>query len=219
MHKPELIIFDINETLLDLTLINDQINQKLGSEYAATLWFKTLLHYSLVETVTQNYLDFGAIGNATLKMTAAHFNKELSDTSINDILSKIKELPPHLDVIEALTLLKNKNYKLAALTNGGVTTLKHQLNYAQLTHFFENIYSVEEVKKFKPHPLTYHFVADAVKIPIKNCLMVAAHSWDILGAQRSKLQTAFIKRDKKELYPLLKPDYIFNDLLELAQQL
>ncbi len=47
-------------------------------------------------------------------------------------------------------------------------------------------------------------------------LMVAAHAWDLAGAKNVGLQTAFVARPGKTLYPnLAKPDYVVNDLLEL----
>lgn len=68
LNKPSCIIFDVNETLLDLGEIKKKVNEALGSKRGFKLWFSMLLHYSLVDTVTQNYHDFGTIAGTTLGM-------------------------------------------------------------------------------------------------------------------------------------------------------
>ena len=89
--KPRLLIFDVNETLLDLKPMKVAINHALANELAFDNWFSSLLHYSLVESISGKYQDFGSIGAATLKMTAEKFEKQISDSKINDVLSLIKK--------------------------------------------------------------------------------------------------------------------------------
>lgn len=86
-EKPQLLIFDVNETLLDMSKVKASMNEKLGSDTAFLLWFSRLLEFSMVETLTGNYLDFGTVGKAVLKMTAANFSVELSKEEVEDILS------------------------------------------------------------------------------------------------------------------------------------
>ncbi len=79
MLKPQLLIFDVNETLLDLSPLKDSINSALENDLGFEVWFPQLLHYSLVETLTGNYRDFSEIAAAVFKMTAEKFNKNFSD--------------------------------------------------------------------------------------------------------------------------------------------
>ena len=93
-----------------------------------------------------------------------------------------------------------------------------QFKNAGLTHFFEKRYTVESTRKFKPHPDTYRFVLKDLDVEPDEVLMVAAHAWDLAGAKNVGLQTAFIARPGKALYPnVAAPDYVVSDLSELVR--
>ncbi|WP_254448409.1 HAD family hydrolase [Spirosoma rhododendri] len=76
--RPKAIVFDVNETLLDLSSLQRAFTQTFNEQFAFKFWFSTLLQYSLVDTLTTNYHDFGQIGKAALTMTSAYFDKPLS---------------------------------------------------------------------------------------------------------------------------------------------
>lgn len=215
--KPELLIFDVNETLLDMAPIKKAINQELKSEQASALWFSKLLYYSLAESVTGDYRDFGEIGAATLKMTAQLLSREISEERIKEILGKMKNLEPHPEVKQGLQDLKDTGLKMVVLTNGGQKTVDEQLDYAGLTQFFDKKYSVEAVKKFKPHSDPYNHVLEQENTAPASAFMIAAHGWDILGASRAGLQTGFISRPGKFQYPHEKADYSGEDLVQLVK--
>ncbi|MFT5943261.1 MAG: 2-haloacid dehalogenase, partial [Sediminicola sp.] len=148
------------------------------------------------------------------------FDKQISESKIKDILSLIKKLPPHPDVLQGLNLLKNSGIKMVALTNGNMEVVKAQLKYAEIDHFFDELFSVESVKQFKPHPTTYAHVLKEMKASPIYTMMVAAHGWDILGAQRAGLMTGFVSRPGKFPYPLAEEaDIIGSNILSIAQTL
>ena len=214
--KPQLLIFDINETILDLSPLKESINQLLGSSEGFDLWFPKLIQFAMVETLTGSYSDFGEIGAATLEMTAQSFSESISEKEIKTTLSIITQLQPHPDVLEGLVNLKKKGFRLVALTNGGKSTLEKQMNYSGLDFYFDSLYSVESVKKFKPHPETYNYVLKKENCDPKNAMLFAAHAWDIVGAQQAGLQTAFIERNGKYLYPNTeKPSLSVKNLTDL----
>lgn len=217
---PKVLIFDVNETLLDLTPIKTQVNEALQSDSAFDSWFSALLHYSLVETTTGSYKDFGEVGKDTLRMVSKNMERPLSDKHIDSILSVITNLSPHPEVDKSLASLKNYGCILVALTNGGQKTVEAQLDHAKLAHYFDRIISVEQVKKFKPHRSSYQYVLDLYKINPQEAILIAAHGWDIYGAQVAGLQTGFIAREGKHLYDLSqKPEYIWEDLWAITQAL
>ena len=219
MTQPRLLIFDVNETLLDLKPLARRINAVLSDEHAFELWFSTLLHYSLVETVSGKHQDFSKIAKATFKMTAAKYKKVLAEEEIDSILGLITQLPAHSDVAKALAKLKNK-YTLVALTNGNSQVAKEQLNFAEIASFFDRIFSVDEAEAFKPNAKPYQFVLSKMQVDPENAMLVAAHGWDITGAQRAGLQTSFIAREGKFKYPLAEqPTYDCKDLNELVKRL
>lgn len=133
------------------------------------------------------------------------------------IVIPLSSLPAHTDVIPGLEVLSKSDYKLVSLTNSSFKGVETQFKYAGLTDFFDKRYSVEQIKKYKPHPDTYKIVLNDLGVKPEEVLMVAAHAWDLMGAKHVGLQTAFIARSGKTLYPhTAKPDYIVNNLQELA---
>jgi len=218
--KPKLIIFDVNETLLDLEPLKIKVNAILENSNAFEIWFRMLLHYSLVETTTGGYKGFGAIGKATFKMLTTQLQITISEDQIDVVLGTIRNLPPHSDVKTGLSKLKESGYKLMALTNSSTETMTAQLKFAEIDDYFDAFISVEEIKKYKPHPDTYKYVLDKYNLPAAEALMLAAHAWDILGAKRCGLQTAFINRPGKQLYPLEgSPDMTGSNIVDIAEQL
>ena len=209
-----LLIFDVNETLLDLEPVKRAINEALSSPVAFENWFAKLLQFSLVETLTGRYRDFGEIGVSALKAVAQKNTATLSEDKIKHILDRMTKLEAHPDVPGALKKLKDAGFRVVTLTNGGQATVEKQLENAQLTPYFDAVYSVASVKKFKPHPDTYNYVLQQQKTPAAQAVLIAAHDWDIYGAQRAGLQAAFISRPGKYLYPGGKDPQIAGKTLE-----
>ncbi|GJL84185.1 MAG: haloacid dehalogenase [marine bacterium B5-7] len=222
MDKPKAIIFDVNETLLDLAPLKASVGKALdGREELLPLWFSTMLHYSLVETLTGNYHSFGEIGIAALMMVAKTQGIELQyEDAKTAIVAPIRSLPPHQDVAAGLQSLSENGFRLVSLTNSSTEIAETQLGHAGLTDLLEKRYSVESVKKYKPHPETYRMVMNDLGVRPEEVLMVATHAWDLAGAKSIGLQTAFIARPGTSFYPnVAKPDYVVNDLAALAKLL
>lgn len=218
----KVVFFDINETLLDLTSIATSIANALGGRPdLVPLWFSNLLHHSVVETLTGQFHSFGEIGVAALKMVAENRNIPMSDELAKQtILKPITQLPPHKDVLEGLKKLKQKGYKLVALSNSSCAGLKAQLEYAKLTSLFDQQLSVETVQAYKPSAKVYNWAIEQLNTRADETLMVAAHHWDLAGAKAVGMNTAFINRPGKTLYPLgHQPDLLCDDILALATKL
>jgi len=220
MEKVKTLIFDVNETLLDLSPLKASINQALENEQAANIWFAELLQYSLVDSITDTYHDFSDIAAAVLKMNAKKYHKDFSEEEIRDILKPISQLNAYPEVVEGLERLKKKGFQLIAFSNGKPAVLNEQLEFAGLTKYFDKILSVEAVKKYKPHPETYSYALKEANSEAENTMMVAAHGWDITGAMRAGLKTAFIQRPGKFIFPLAgKPTLETTDIMTLAEEL
>lgn len=220
--RPKVIIFDVNETLLDLAPLKASVGQALGGrEEFLPLWFSTMLHYSLVETLSGNYHSFGEIGTAALMMVAETQGIEITyDKAKASIVTPLRSLPPHPDVAAGLRKLKEQGFLIVSLTNSSSVGVATQMENAGLTELFTKRYSVDSLRKYKPHPDTYQMVLDDLGIAAGDALMVAAHAWDLAGAKHVGLQTAYIARPGKTLYPNVdRPDYVVNDLHELVNAL
>ena len=218
--KISTLIFDVNETLLDMDPLKERINKALKKKNASDIWFEELLHYSLVESITNTYHDFSEIAAAVFKMNAQKSGIHFSDKEITEILSPIRKLNAYPEVAPGLIKLKNAGYQLIAFSNGKPSVLREQLDHAGLSDNFDKILSVESTKKYKPHSDTYKYAIKEAGAEIENTMMVAAHGWDILGASRSGLKTAFIQRSGKFLYPLSQsPTMEMADIEALANNL
>ena len=203
MARPKVILFDVNETLLDLQPVKASVGTALGGRpELAPLWFTTLLQYSLVATVADQYLDFGEVGAACLRMVAKNHGIDLSEDAAKNAVAPMRSLPPHPDVIPALTELRAAGFRLVTLTNSSKAAVADQIKNAGLSDFFEALLSVEDVGKYKPHADVYRWAAGRVGADVSECLLVAAHGWDVAGAAWAGMRTAFVARPGQPKFPL-----------------
>ncbi|MEW4564312.1 haloacid dehalogenase type II [Bremerella sp. JC770] len=221
MKRPKILFFDVNESLLDLAGLKKSVGGALGGrEDLLPLWFKTMLHYSLVSTVSDQYHDFGVLGAAALQTVARNEGIELSDSEAKAAISPIRSLPPHPDVAPALTALKEAGFRLATLTNSSNAAVADQMKNAGLTDFFEARLSVEDVQMFKPHSHVYKWAAKKMNVAVEESMLIAAHGWDIAGALAVGMRGAFIARPGAQLFPLAKsPEIVCPNLLPISAQL
>jgi 2-haloacid dehalogenase len=215
------ILFDVNETLLDMRPLKQALVKAFGNQHAFHQWFGLLLQYSLVDTVSGQYHDFGTIGDAALDMTANMLEeKRLKPARKQEIIRLLTELPPHKDAPKGLEMLLDAGYSLVAFTNSSQRMLDAQLRYADLIHYFEQGLSVETVRRFKPDGRTYQAAVQHLGLAPAEALLIAAHGWDVAGAQRAGLAAGFIARPGQTRYPLAPPPaYCGETLVEVARQL
>jgi len=216
----KIIIFDVNETLLDLKALDPHFERIFGSASVRTFWFGQVLRNSLVATITGQYNDFGKIASAALNMTAQLQNIILSEEDHNTIMSSVRSLPPHPDVITGLEKLKSAGFRLFTLTNSPPRVVDAQLQNGNLTNYFEKSFSVDSIKKFKPDADVYKMTAKELDVPVDQIRLVAAHDWDVAGALLAGCTAAFIARQGHVLNPTMPvPDIIGKDLNEVADKI
>ncbi|NMO14219.1 haloacid dehalogenase type II [Pyxidicoccus fallax] len=219
---PKVIFFDVNETLLDLESMRQSVGAALGGrQELLPLWFSTMLHYSLVETVTGSYHDFGAVGTAALMMVAENNGIALSQEQARAAIVKpLLALPAHPDVREGLRALKEQGYTLVTLTNSSHRAVQTQLENAGLTGFFTRNLSIEDIQVYKPDLRAYRWAAEQMGVKPEDAVLVAAHGWDVAGAKAAGFQAIFVARPGQSLYPLAAaPDQVVKDIQALAEVL
>jgi 2-haloacid dehalogenase len=220
--RPKVLFFDVNETLLDLTPMEKTIGKALGGNAELlALWFTTMLQYSLVTSASGHYKPFGHIGAATLQMAAANNNIKISEENAREIVTcAMQNLPPHPEVKKALSKLKKAGYKLVAFTNSSNEGLQNQFKSAELTSYFDARLSVEDSGKFKPFTDTYTWGAHQMDVNLDECMLIAAHGWDVAGALWAGWRAAFVSRPKKQLFPLApEPEIEEHNLMRVANVL
>lgn len=218
-RRPKVLFFDVNETLLDLTPMKKKVGEVLeGKEDVLSLWFTTMLHYSLVTSASGHYKPFAHIGAAALQMVAANNNIIISEEKARKVIAEsMQNLPPHPEVKEALSQLKKEGYKLVAFTNSSNEGLKKQFENAGLTTYFDERLSVEDVGKFKPFTDTYAWGAHKMGVKLEECMLIAAHGWDVAGALWAGWRAAFVSRPGQQIFPLApKTEIVAMNLKKVA---
>lgn len=215
-----IVLFDINETVLNLKSLQPLFRDAFGSDEALSLWFSKLLHSSTVCVVTDVKTNFAKLADAMLEATAVHYRLKLSEVKRNELLSAFSNLKPHPDIEIALTRLRSHGFKTVAFSNSSLSLIAAQIENSGLTGFFDETISVEETGSFKPDPNVYKFAAKVLGEPVENLCLVATHDWDTHGALSVGLNAAYIDRTGAPYHPLYLKPSIQSDTMEgIADQL
>src|SRR5919112_1157474 len=167
--------------------------------------------------VTEVYEEFGTIGGTALEMVAGGKGLDLSDEDKQQILGGMKELPPHPEVEENLSRLRDAGIRLAALTNSTQQVADAQIDNSGLREYFEQVLSADTVKRLKPAPEPYRMAAESLGVEIGQVRLVAAHAWDVAGALQAGCAAAFVARPGMVLNPLFeRPGVVGSDLREVT---
>ena len=221
MPERPIIVFDVNETLLDLDAIRPVFDRVFNDPAAMRLWFANLITYSEALTLTGVYVPFTDVGGAVLRMLAATRGLTISDADSAELTDRFATMPPHPEVPPALRRLRDHGFRLFTLTDNTLEISGRQLDRAGVIHMFERRFSVDEtVRRHKPAPEAYHSVAAALGVDPGDICLIASHVWDTLGAVAAGWQAALILREGNaplDVGP--QPDYIGKDLDVIADQL
>src|ERR671917_1402184 len=166
-------VFDVNETLLDLGVLDPHFERAFGDAAVRRAWFSQLLQSAFVATITGAYSNFGTIGGAALEMVAERQGLDLSDEDKQRILGGMRELPPHPEVVESLDRLRDAGLRLATLTNSTQQVAEAQMSNSGLRDYFEQILSADAVGRLKPAPEPYHMAAQSVRVEAEGIPLVA----------------------------------------------
>jgi len=214
------LVFDVNETLLDLRALAAPFENVFGDGAIFSQWFAQVIQSALLTVVTGPYQDFVQVGRSALDMLAERRGLVLDDEQRNLILGSMRTLPPHPDVIPALEILKDAGFRMAALTNSPPQLAEAQLTHAELTPFMERIMSVDAVQSLKPAAKVYEYAAEQLGIKPAKMRLIAAHSWDVVGAMRAGCAAGFVARPGMVLEPLFPaPDIIAADMISVAEKI
>lgn len=214
------IVFDVNETLLDLGALGAPFAKFFGDPDIRGQWFSQVLQSAMVATILGNYKSFAEIARAALEIIAERCRIVLDDHARSEILGTLRALPPHPDVREALARLKTAGFRVAALTNSAPVMIDAQLKNANLSDMFDAVLTVDSVQKFKPAREVYDMAASQLGAEPAALWMVASHNWDTTGAINAGWKAAFVARQGNVLGPLdAEPQIIGKDLGDVVNQL
>jgi 2-haloacid dehalogenase len=214
------LVFDVNETLLDMSALDPHFQRVFGDAAVRVEWFQTMLQSAFLTTITGPYKPFGEHFRAALAITALRRGLRVDPDDERAILAGVRTLPPHPDVRPALERLRSAGYRLAALTNSTAEVEEEQLRNARLADLFEKALSADAGRRLKPAAEAYANAARELGVSTGGVRMVAAHVWDVQGALRAGCAAAFVERPGAVWNPLLeRPDIVGPDLGEIAEQI
>lgn len=217
MTRPELLVFDVNETLLSLAPMQAKLEGAFGGNPPVGEWFARMLHGSLVANHLDEYRSFGDIGTEALLTVAAKRGLSMSVEEAMEIVAAMRSLPPHPDVYNAMERLFDAGLVMVALTNGSTEAANAQIEAAGLHPFIRRVISVEEVGRFKPAPEPYRHAAAVMSVEITDTMLVAAHDWDCAGAVAAGARAAFVRRPGVVWsLPSEPPELVVDDIAALA---
>lgn len=209
--RNKIILFDINETVIDLNALRQGFQAVFGDEGLVVTWFSMLLHSSTVCLITDVRADFASLASIALDTLAARHGLSLSRQSRDDLLKTLSSLPPHSDIKPALTELRHAGFRTVAFSNSSARLLSAQIGNAGLNQCFDELMSVEDSGLFKPDPDAYRYAAKRLMTPVESLRLVAAHDWDTHGAISAGLDAAYLNRSGGTYNPLYKKPEIFAD--------
>ncbi|WP_268796358.1 haloacid dehalogenase type II [Pseudomonas huanghezhanensis] len=217
-----ILVFDVNETLLDITTLDPFFERVFGDRAILREWFAQLILYSQTMTLCGRYVPFGELAVGTLRMLGSIYQVTINVSDIDELKARMNTMPAHPDVLPALNLLKDAGFRLVTLSNSGSGASPSALEGAGLSKFFERRFSVEAVRKFKPAPETYQMVARDLNVEMSDLLLVACHLWDTAGAQAAGCLGALLTRPHNALLPVIEvpePDLVAVDLTGLTKKI
>jgi 2-haloacid dehalogenase len=217
---PSVLVFDVNETLIDIDSIAPVFARIFGDPAAMREWFNQLVMYSMTVTASGHYVDFFTLGQGVLRMLATIRGVDINDDDEDALKHAMLTMPAHPDVADGLIALRYNGFRLATLTNSPPSPFgPSPIDNAGLGHLFERQLSVDACRAFKPAPAPYLYACEQLAVAPADCMMVAAHVWDTIGAQSVGYSGALITRPGNATLPvpgLPRPTFVATDLRDLA---
>lgn len=219
-QRQRTIVFDVNETLLDIDILSLYFERTFGDARVMRQWFAELVLYSQALTLSGSYTPFGQLAVAVLHMVAEIRGITLPAGGIDEFKDHMARLPAHQDAAPALEMLRDAGFRPVTLTNSAPDAGRAVLEKSGLAHHFEQQFSVDAVQRFKPALETYRSVESALGAEASSLRLVAAHAWDTLGATAAGWKAALVTRPGNAALPVGdQPDIVEKDLVALASTL
>ncbi len=217
-QRPSVVVFDVNETLSDLSPLADRFADLGLPGSMATQWFAALLRDGFALTAAGASERFSVVGESVLRTLLApeRLDRDL-DEAVQHVMNGFTALPVHPDVPDGVRALRELGLRLITLTNGSTAVGDQLLTRAGLRDAFETLLSVEDAGAWKPDPASYAYAARICRVEAAEMLLVAVHPWDIDGASRAGLSTAWVSRSGTDFPAHFRhPTHTVRALPELA---
>jgi len=217
MKNIKAIIFDAYGTLFDVNSAAEKCKDKIGDKWEpfANFWRTTQLEYTWLRSLMKRHKNFWQITEDSLdkSMMAFNINPKMKD----ELLNLYKVLSPFQEVPKTLKTLKEKNFKLAILSNGTPSLLNQLVKSNNLDNLFDDLFSIEEVKIYKPDSKVYDLPIKKYEIKKNEVAFLSANTWDVSGAGNYGYNAIWVNRNNNIFdYLDYKPNNQIKSLTELT---
>ncbi|GAA5025367.1 haloacid dehalogenase type II [Terrabacter aeriphilus] len=217
-RRPRLLVFDVNETLSDMTHLGDRFTEVGVPPHLAASWFAGLLRDGFALTVTGDNPAFADVARASLR-TVLH-GKANVEAATAHVMAGFLALPLHDDVVAGVRDLTALGIRLVTLSNGSASVAEALLERGGVADRFERLLSVEDAPAWKPARAAYEHALTACGVATDDAALVAVHPWDVHGAEAAGLGGVWLNRTGAPYpEPFRAPDLVISSLPELAARL
>ena len=195
MKNVKAIIFDAYGTLFDVNSAAKKCKDKIGDKWEgfANYWRTTQLEYTWLRSLMDRHKDFWQVTEDSLDKSMKAF--KIDSSMRGELLDLYKILSTFPEVKEVLNNLKEKNYKLAILSNGTPTLLNELVKSNNLDNFFDDIFSIEEVGIYKPDSKVYDIPVKKYQIKKNGVVFLSANTWDVSGGGNYGYNAVWVNRN------------------------
>ena len=220
MKNIKAIIFDAYGTLFDVNAAAEKCKGKIGDKWEsfANYWRTTQLEYTWLRSLMNRHKDFWQVTEDSLDKSMQAF--KIDSSMRNELLDLYKVLSTFPEVKEVLNKLKEKNYKLAILSNGTPSLLNELVKSNNLDSIFDDIFSIEEVKTYKPDPKVYNIPIKKYQIQKNEVAYLSANTWDVSAGGNYGFNPVWVNRNNSIFDNLdYVPKYQIENLSKLIEVL
>ena len=195
MKNIKAIIFDAYGTLFDVNSAAEKCKDKIGDKWEgfANFWRTTQLEYTWLRSLMKRHKDFWQITEDSLDKSMKTY--KIDPTMKNELLNLYKSLSPYEEVDEVLIKLKEKNFKLAILSNGTPSLLNELVKSNNLEDLFDDLFSIEEVGIYKPDTKVYDMPIKKYQIQKNEVFFLSANTWDVSGGGNYGYNSIWVNRN------------------------
>ena len=192
--KTKAVVFDAYGTLFDVNSAAEKCKDKIGTKWEAfaNFWRTTQLEYTWLRSLMKRHKNFWDITEDSLDKSMKVFN--INKNMKSELLSLYKILSPYPEVKGVLEDLKKKNFKLSILSNGTPDLLNELVENNKLNNLFDDLFSIEEVKVYKPDPSVYELPVKKYKIKSGEITFLSANTWDVSGGGNFGYNSIWVNR-------------------------
>ena len=195
MKDIKAIVFDAYGTLFDVNSAAEKCKGKIGDKWEgfANFWRTTQLEYTWLRSLMKRHKDFWQVTEDSLDKSMKAFKIDSSMKS--ELLNLYKVLSPYPEVKEVLKKLKVKEYKLAILSNGTPALLSELVKSSNLENIFDDLFSVEDVRIYKPDSKVYDMPIKKYQIKPDEVAFLSANTWDVSGGGNYGYNAIWVNRN------------------------